>query len=559
MFAAYPGDIIFSKIDARGGAIGVLQESIAKAVVTSEFPVFVPASELLAGKFVKLVLRTGNFLAALRAKASGTSGRKRIAAEAFADLRIPLPPLSEQQAIVAAHQAEMDRAAEPEREADETETQAMMAFETALGFTPPPPLPDRPVFIASFKDLDRWSHEGVLRRTVAGGTIPVSPYPTVQLRQVIADLENGWSPKGLNQPAQDSEWGVLKLGAVSFGVFNPNENKALPRHLNPRPHLEIAPGQLLISRANITRLVGATVLIEKTRPRLMLCDKMNQRRAVLGADAALVLILSLFGEAAEEDQIWNYEQITGKVWQDVDLYWDTSTNGVPWNAPYRTIQRQSPPKGMSPVSEVIKEYEKTAPEIFSVWGEQRPEDTQEPWGEYRLYTTKTALALGESVYNLIVAGMYGAAFALARTSWESAANAHYVWNEIPNQQVLRFLLEEHAHESQRIPLPKSQAGWKHPIAKKWARMKGTRMSLLAELANGERVQGQRWAAKIGNPEHCPYSEGEITNLVRFAAMNLMFLKAGYFHFDEAESMDTFERLMDRWEPEWPIFQVSRVK
>ena len=83
MFAAYPGDIIFSKIDARGGAIGVLQESIAKAVVTSEFPVFVPASELLAGKFVKLVLRTGNFLAALRAKASGTSGRKRIAVEAL--------------------------------------------------------------------------------------------------------------------------------------------------------------------------------------------------------------------------------------------------------------------------------------------------------------------------------------------------------------------------------------------------------------------------------------------------------------------------------------------
>ena len=66
---------------------------------------------------------------------------------------------------------------------------------------------------------------------------------------------------------------MLKLGAVSFGVFNPKENKALPKHLKPRPHLEVKPGQLLISRANITRLVGATALISETRPKLMLCDK----------------------------------------------------------------------------------------------------------------------------------------------------------------------------------------------------------------------------------------------------------------------------------------------
>ena len=221
MFAAYPGDIVFSKIDARNGAIGVLQETIAKAVVTSEFPVFVPEPDRLDGEFVKLVLRTGSFLAALHAKASGTSGRKRITPETFAGLRVPLPPLSEQRALVAAHRAGMGRAAELEREADEAETPAMAAFETALGFTPPAPLPNRPVFVASFKALDRWSHEGVLRRTVEVDAAQTLPYLTVQLRDVIADLENGWSPKCHDQPAEDEEWGVLKLGAVSFGVFNP--------------------------------------------------------------------------------------------------------------------------------------------------------------------------------------------------------------------------------------------------------------------------------------------------------------------------------------------------
>ena len=273
MFAAYPGDIVFSKIDARSGAIGMLPPEIGKAVITPEFPVFTADPARLDSAFVKLVLRTGGFIAALRRKASGTSGRKRITPEAFQDLRIPLPPLPEQQAIVAAWSAALDRAAALEREAAETEAKAAEAFEVALGFAPPTPLPDRPVFVANFKDIDRWSHDGILRRIVDGGTTHTSPWPMVKLGDVIADLENGWSPNCLGRMAEPEEWGVLKLGAVSFGTFNETENKALPKHLKPRPYLEVKTGQILISRANVTRLVGAITLIGETRDKLMLCDK----------------------------------------------------------------------------------------------------------------------------------------------------------------------------------------------------------------------------------------------------------------------------------------------
>ena len=273
MFAAYPGEIVFSKIDARNGAIGMLPPDIEKAVVTAEFPVFSADPARLEGEFVKLVLRTGGFIEALRRRASGTSGRKRITPTAFQNLSIPLPPPDKQRVIVAAHQAAMERAADLEREADEIEAQAMAAFEAALGFAPPAPLPDRPAFAASFKDLERWSHEGILRRIAESGAARPSPYPIKRLGDVIADLENGWSPKCHDRPAKPDEWGVLKLGAVSFGAFDPHENKALPKHFEPRPRLEVRPGQLLISRANITRLVGATALIGETRPKLMLCDK----------------------------------------------------------------------------------------------------------------------------------------------------------------------------------------------------------------------------------------------------------------------------------------------
>ena len=275
MSAAYPGDIVFSKIDARNGAIGVIPSDISQAVVTSEFPVFTPIPDRFDGEFVKLVLRSGGFLSTLRAQASGTSGRKRITAQAFLDLHIPLPSLDEQRAIVASYQATMGRAADLEREADETEAQAMEAFEAALGFGPPTPLPDRPVFIASFNALDRWSHEGLLRRIVESGTIRKLPYPIVQLRDVIADLENGQSPKCYDRPAQPNEWGVLKVSAASSGSFREAENKALPKNLQPKKSLEVRVGEILITRASgVARLVGVTALVENTRNKLMICDKL---------------------------------------------------------------------------------------------------------------------------------------------------------------------------------------------------------------------------------------------------------------------------------------------
>lgn len=273
-FAAYPGDIVFSKIDARSGAIGVLPAEIGKAVVTTEFPVFTADPARLDGEFVKLVLRTGGFLEALRRKASGTSGRKRITPEAFQDLRIPLPPLPEQQAIVAAWRGALDKAASLEQEAAEAEAKAAEAFETALGFPPPTPLPDRPVFVANFKDLDRWSHEGILRRIVDGATTHTLPWPTVRLSDVIADLENGWSPKCIDRPAKAGEWGVLKVSAASSGEYLEAENKALPPKSKPRPRLEVKNGDILITRASgVARLVGRASQVITTREKLMICDK----------------------------------------------------------------------------------------------------------------------------------------------------------------------------------------------------------------------------------------------------------------------------------------------
>lgn len=93
------------------------------------------------------------------------------------------------------------------------------------------------------------------------------------LGDVIADLENGWSPACLPHPAEGDAWGVIRLGAVSFGEYDASENKQLPATLMPRPQYEIKSGDVLISRANTSELVGSCVQVRNTPSRLMLCDK----------------------------------------------------------------------------------------------------------------------------------------------------------------------------------------------------------------------------------------------------------------------------------------------
>ena len=95
----------------------------------------------------------------------------------------------------------------------------------------------------------------------------------VDLRTIIKRIEAGKSVRAAGRPAALDEWGVIKVSAMSWGSFLEAENKAIvdPALVNAR--YEIHAGDLLISRANTVDLVGATVHVGKTRPRLLLSDK----------------------------------------------------------------------------------------------------------------------------------------------------------------------------------------------------------------------------------------------------------------------------------------------
>lgn len=101
----------------------------------------------------------------------------------------------------------------------------------------------------------------------------MSEWRSTTVGEVLANIVAGHSPKTDGRAARPGEFGVLKLSAISWGAFQPAENKALPKSYRVRHELTVRAGDLLMSRANTVELVGAVVHADEAHPHLMLSDK----------------------------------------------------------------------------------------------------------------------------------------------------------------------------------------------------------------------------------------------------------------------------------------------
>lgn len=91
-------------------------------------------------------------------------------------------------------------------------------------------------------------------------------------------FQQGWSPQCEKTPASNGAWGVLKTTAIQRGEFLPFENKALPARLEPRPHIEVKAGDILMTCAGPRNRCGVACLVKDTQPKLMMSGKMYRFR-----------------------------------------------------------------------------------------------------------------------------------------------------------------------------------------------------------------------------------------------------------------------------------------
>lgn len=152
---------------------------------------------------------------------------------------VPLPPIEEQRRIAASLKAQMAEVEKARKAAEaqirDTKTLLSRHCESALNM---------------LKDATR-----------------------VQLGELLLRIEAGKSFKTTELPARSNELGVLKVSAVSWNQFQPQEAKAVAADYEPDEKHRVQKGDLIISRANTVELVGAIVRASKDYPLRLLSDK----------------------------------------------------------------------------------------------------------------------------------------------------------------------------------------------------------------------------------------------------------------------------------------------
>lgn len=97
---------------------------------------------------------------------------------------------------------------------------------------------------------------------------------SVPLGNLIKEIQAGKSVVGIDEPpSSNQENAVLKVSAVGKRSFLPQESKKLVNNVDFLSIHSVKAGDLLITRANTTELVGLVCLVSQTHKNLMLSDK----------------------------------------------------------------------------------------------------------------------------------------------------------------------------------------------------------------------------------------------------------------------------------------------
>ena len=94
------GQLVVSKIDGKSGAMGIIQEEFAGAIVTQDFPVFnIDTTKVLPEYLISILVHPA-ILEKIASTSSGSTGRRRLSIPRFLAMKIALPSISEQKRLL---------------------------------------------------------------------------------------------------------------------------------------------------------------------------------------------------------------------------------------------------------------------------------------------------------------------------------------------------------------------------------------------------------------------------------------------------------------------------
>ena len=256
------GDIAIAKVTPcfENGNI-CMMESLENGYAFGSSELFSVRPQKIVGRYLFYSLQTPYFLDGGAATMTGVGGLKRVSSYYMKNVKIVLPPLSEQSAIAAYLDTQCAKI-------DEIIVQAK----------------------ASIEDYKQWKASIIYEAVTKGldpnvemkdsgiewiGKIPIN-YKVIKLKYVITNIESGVSVNASQAAATDGKVGVLKTSAVSKYKFRPEENKEVNADELNRVACPVKANTVIVSRMNTPDLVGACGYVERDYPNLFLPDRLWQ-------------------------------------------------------------------------------------------------------------------------------------------------------------------------------------------------------------------------------------------------------------------------------------------
>lgn len=247
-----PGDVLVSKINPRINRVWEVGPSGTRRQIASSEWIVLRAPTAYA-PYLRHYCSSPAFREMICAEVSGVGGSlTRAQPKRVATLPVPLAPLDEQKRI-----------------ADKLD--ALLARVDACGER----LDRVPSLLKHFR-------QSVLLQAVTGRLTADwrqerrrvdRQWKKIPLGRIVSGIQAGVNVKCEERPPDNGERGLVKISAVTWGTYNDEESKTLPRERGIPEETRIRVGDFLISRANTIDLVGACVLVEKVRRPVFLSDK----------------------------------------------------------------------------------------------------------------------------------------------------------------------------------------------------------------------------------------------------------------------------------------------
>lgn len=275
LFFAHANDVVYSKIDARNGAIGIVPSTLPRVVFSSEYPIYEVNPSVASPDYVKLLFRMDSFRERINSLISGASGRKRVEPNTLESIEVPLPPLATQQAIVDHWQATQTKNAATLRAADEHEAEVKASFLKQLGLPSSKAGPKPRVFAARWSTVDAWTCNAIHLK-LSQPDLTKGRYPVVLGREVLQSVQHGCS---VGPSADKTSLEVLKISAATRGEYDRTQKKFIVDTEAIRRNFELKAGDVLMCRTNGTLdYVGMSALVRDDEPDLIFPDKLIRVR-----------------------------------------------------------------------------------------------------------------------------------------------------------------------------------------------------------------------------------------------------------------------------------------